>query len=363
MSINKTYRANGTFIKQEQTQDIPYLKMIAFDLNKEKSNKVAAIWYGNECENAYSILYRKIREFLQSRGFEKVQGSVYKNNTPITKSDAENVLADLKKTFPWISYCMQNCNISDIRISYDVTKALSGDIKEQAVFESSVMEYRNNTTRKVINFDLIDTKNIPNYSNAVNFKLIPGFIQNGYEHVQQTGYVSNETKTTLQCYADFKKIIDSVPRVKSHIQNATITEVIRQYDGKDFMKISVKDIAKNKDQIDYSFYENKTKEKNEQKIYDNLIRRMTAYYTSLGKDANRIRKDIDTFLDTYDYKTETLPIGLEHKGSNIMKAKQAFLEKEDKTSLTFRDVMEDKTADSSKPHSKRGRKKKEDMER
>lgn len=319
-------------------KEIPYIKMIAFDLNREKARKVASVYYANDSENGYAILYKKIRAFLENKGFTKIQGSVYKNDKPITKREIEEILLNLKKTYPWISYCMQNCNVSDIKIAYDVTKAVAGNHKSQKEFKEAVIDHHNNDTQKVINFDLVNTKDIPNYGNIPHEVLIPGFIKRGYEHPQQTGYVSKNFKTTLECYKDFINVVNKAPQIKPHMKNATITEVVEQYDGKEFMKLSIKDIDKKADKIDFSFLNSPLKERNERIIYEAFMRRMSYTYAMIDKKPGILEKDIDIFLEAYNPDIKSIKVEI----------------KENKSYYTYKDAMDNKEPPSDKKK-KRGR--------
>lgn len=90
---------------------------IAFDL------KVADLEQ-NYTGNSYNNAYGDIKKFLQSKGFDRQQGSVYFGNANIDAVKCVMAVNALSQQFPWFKQCITDIRMLRIEENNDLTPAL-----------------------------------------------------------------------------------------------------------------------------------------------------------------------------------------------------------------------------------------------
>lgn len=91
---------------------------ITFDLDAEKLQRT---YPGASCANAHA----EIRSFLENRGFERVQGSMYMGDKTITAVTCVLVAADLAHKYDWFRVSVRNIRQLRIEADNDLRPALS----------------------------------------------------------------------------------------------------------------------------------------------------------------------------------------------------------------------------------------------
>lgn len=89
-------------------------KGINFDLNTEKLKK----HYPKE---NWNNAYYDVRSFLESHGFEHIQGSGYHSKEPLSEMEAMGVLYRMARKFQWLNYCVSVCTIADVPETFDIS--------------------------------------------------------------------------------------------------------------------------------------------------------------------------------------------------------------------------------------------------
>ncbi len=92
-------------------------KAINFDLDTKKLKEV----YPKNISQAYY----EIRFFLESRGFEHRQGSVYVSKEPMSMTSIDDLMEDMGREMPWISSCAKEVDVTNVGSRHSMLATLS----------------------------------------------------------------------------------------------------------------------------------------------------------------------------------------------------------------------------------------------
>lgn len=106
-------------------------KQITFDIDTNVAKKILGKSYNN--------LYTNIKNFMKSKDWEHIEGSVYMSNKPLSNTKVSYLLDELLKKYPYLTKCIRDMHQSDIsnihglhdHFDYDGTPGKFAKKKEQ----------------------------------------------------------------------------------------------------------------------------------------------------------------------------------------------------------------------------------------
>lgn len=121
-------------------------KALNFDLDTNSLKR----YYPN---SNYRQAYRDIKKFLIQNGFEHRQWSGYKSIEPLSDYYIIHLTSKIKKTFPWLSKCVNRFDVTDIGKQYDMAKIIKSTHTKEPLSRSE-----QNKPRRSIKSRLEDAK-------------------------------------------------------------------------------------------------------------------------------------------------------------------------------------------------------------
>ena len=206
-------------------------KQISFDLDTNVLKQIHG-------EKNYIKAYSDIRSFMESSGFEHIEGSVYASKSILDDSEVLEIIDDLKEKYEYLDKSVKELHQTDIGethslgycFDYDGTPGKFAQ-KYQEKSSDATQNSKANTTanasasqtadyRKQITFDL-DTgvlKQIhgeKNYTKA--YSDIRSFMESsGFEHIEGSAYASKSVMSNF----DVLKVIDKLKEKHKYLDKS-----------------------------------------------------------------------------------------------------------------------------------------------
>jgi cell filamentation protein len=97
-------------------------RAINFDLSTERLIET----FG---ETSYRKAYSEIKTYLTSKGFEHRQWSGYRSRTALSNPETADLILDLAIDIPWLAYCANRIDITEIGKSFDALQIINKRIR------------------------------------------------------------------------------------------------------------------------------------------------------------------------------------------------------------------------------------------
>ena len=115
-------------------------KQITFDLHQESLKRYYPHQEPVRDVQYYKRAYRDIHQFMHMNGFERRQHSVYVSINKLTTLDVVDLMERLAETFPWLSQCVREVDMSTVGARHSLKRtlqaasgALAADLDETAM--------------------------------------------------------------------------------------------------------------------------------------------------------------------------------------------------------------------------------------
>lgn len=114
-------------------------KQITFDLSQKALAKNYPKSKITINPKFYKKAYKDISQFMKVNGFEHRQYSVYTSKDCLTTYDIVDLMEKLSKEFPWLYFCVNEIDVTDIGEQHSV-KEILGEFSQQE--EISIVKRR-----------------------------------------------------------------------------------------------------------------------------------------------------------------------------------------------------------------------------
>lgn len=99
-------------------------KQVTFDLHQESLKLYYPHQEPPQNEQYYKRAYQDIRRFMAANGFEHRQYSVYTSIDKLTTLDIVGLMERMAETFPWLSRCVNEIDVTNIGVQHSLKKTL-----------------------------------------------------------------------------------------------------------------------------------------------------------------------------------------------------------------------------------------------
>lgn len=107
-----------------------YFKAINFDLDTYQLK-------AHYPRASYRQAYDDLRRFFKRHQFSHRQGSGYISDTKLGTADIYDLMDELSRQFPWIGFCVNKIDVTNIGRQHDLTELLK--VVEDIEIDSSVL--------------------------------------------------------------------------------------------------------------------------------------------------------------------------------------------------------------------------------
>lgn len=105
---------------------------------RQEAKKYKALYFDiriKDLERYYSFqnpkgAYRKISRFMQEHNFSHEQYSGYHSKYKTTDLEIFDLIRDMSDTFPWLQYCVNHFEVTNIGANHDLMELFVEDIEE-----------------------------------------------------------------------------------------------------------------------------------------------------------------------------------------------------------------------------------------
>lgn len=98
---------------------------LAFDLKERKLKEI----YSVQTERHYTHAYKDLRKFLEIRGYEHRQGSVYHSLEGKTRGEILTDLKILQQEKPWFGECVSRLDYGELTKMHDLLPELQNEMQ------------------------------------------------------------------------------------------------------------------------------------------------------------------------------------------------------------------------------------------